>query len=199
MLLNWLNPCYTDFVWKQKNIYSCILHYSLSLKYYKFLKFTAKEDRNIHIARSLTLVIIMAVDILATEGARTFAECPIFPQNISFLAPEGLKHGGPHQMADILQTTISKYVFLNLNVLEFWIKFHWNVFLGSNWQYVSIGSGCGLMLNRWQVNTGTNVDCCMASLRLNELTHLPLVPHICISVSIGSDNGLSPVRRQAII
>ena len=33
------------------------------------------------------------------------------------------------------------------------------------------------------------------------LTHLPLVPHMCVSaaVSIGSDNGLSPMRRQAII
>ena len=34
------------------------------------------------------------------------------------------------------------------------------------------------------------------------LTHLPLVPHIYASVnrvSIGSDNGLSPIRHQAII
>ena len=33
------------------------------------------------------------------------------------------------------------------------------------------------------------------------LTHLPLVPHICVSelVSIGSDNGLSPVRHKAIV
>ena len=33
------------------------------------------------------------------------------------------------------------------------------------------------------------------------LTHLPLVPHVCVkeSVNIGSDNGLSPNRRQAII
>ena len=33
------------------------------------------------------------------------------------------------------------------------------------------------------------------------LNHLPLVPHICVieSDQIGSDNGLSPIRRQAII
>ena len=35
------------------------------------------------------------------------------------------------------------------------------------------------------------------------LTHFPLVPHISYAtenwVSIGSDNGLSPIRRQAII
>ena len=34
-----------------------------------------------------------------------------------------------------------------------------------------------------------------------DLTHLPLVPHICVreSVNNGSDNGLSPIRCQAII
>ena len=31
------------------------------------------------------------------------------------------------------------------------------------------------------------------------LTYLPLVPHIVNRVSIGSDNGLLPIRRQAII
>ena len=36
---------------------------------------------------------------------------------------------------------------------------------------------------------------------MTKLTHLPLVGHTCISdsVSIGSDNGLSPIRCQAII
>ena len=36
----------------------------------------------------------------------------------------------------------------------------------------------------------------------NVLTHLPLVPHIYASmnrVSIGSDDGLSPIPHQAII
>ena len=34
----------------------------------------------------------------------------------------------------------------------------------------------------------------------SQLTHLPQVPHICVSElsSIGSGYGLSPVRRQAI-
>ena len=31
------------------------------------------------------------------------------------------------------------------------------------------------------------------------LTYLPLVPHICIIVIIGLENGLSPIRRQTII
>ena len=37
--------------------------------------------------------------------------------------------------------------------------------------------------------------------RSTALTHLPLVPHLCVSesVSIGSDNGLSPFRRQVTI
>ena len=39
--------------------------------------------------------------------------------------------------------------------------------------------------------------------RVRYLTHLPLVPHLCVSesnrVNIGSDNGLSPILRQAII
>ena len=36
---------------------------------------------------------------------------------------------------------------------------------------------------------------------ITALTHLPLVPNICVreSVNIGSDDGLSPIRRQAII
>ena len=34
---------------------------------------------------------------------------------------------------------------------------------------------------------------------LNMLTHLALVPHICVSEQGGSDNGLWTVLRQAII
>ena len=43
--------------------------------------------------------------------------------------------------------------------------------------------------------------CIYASLGLNELTHGGRVTHICVSdlTIIGSDNGLSPGRRQAII
>ena len=40
-----------------------------------------------------------------------------------------------------------------------------------------------------------------ASLRLNELTHWGRVTYTCVSklTNIGSDNGLSPGQRQAII
>ena len=53
-----------------------------------------------------------------------------------------------------------------------------------------------------QAITWTNVDQDlqrhMASLGPNELTHLPLVQRIYISVSIGSDNGLMPIRCQTV-
>ena len=77
--------------------------------------------------------------------------------------------------------------------------------LGSNWQLTIIGSDNGLSLNRRQPIIWTNdgVVCwsTYASLGLNELLHWGRVMHICISklAIIGSDNGLSPGWRQAII
>ena len=43
--------------------------------------------------------------------------------------------------------------------------------------------------------------CCMAPPVRNELTHWGRVTHVCVSkiIIFGSDNGLSPGRRQAII
>ena len=41
--------------------------------------------------------------------------------------------------------------------------------------------------------------CCHGGLGALPLTHLPLVPHTVNRVSIGSDNGLAPIRHQAII
>ena len=41
---------------------------------------------------------------------------------------------------------------------EFRFNFHWSVFLGSNWQYESTGSGNGLAKNWRQTITWTNVD-----------------------------------------
>ena len=83
---------------------------------------------------------------------------------------------------------------------------------GCNQQWVSSGLGNGLVPNRQQAIIWTNGDpdiwCFILSLCHNELcgtatysTHWGWVTHICvINVTItGSDNGLSPVRRQAII
>ena len=70
---------------------------------------------------------------------------------------------------------------------------------------VSIGPGNGLVPIRWQAINSTNADpvhrCIYPALREKLLTHLGRVTHICVSKLpiIGSDNGLSPGRRQAII
>ena len=52
-------------------------------------------------------------------------------------------------------------------------------------------------MNQWWLDNW----CIHASLSLNELTHWGRVTHICVGKQtiIGSDNGLSPGRRQAII
>ena len=57
----------------------------------------------------------------------------------------------------------------------------------------------------WRAITWTNGDlvlwCHVTSTGANELTHSGRVTHICVGklTNIGSDNGLSPGRRQAII
>ena len=93
-----------------------------------------------------------------------------------------------------------------------------------NW--ISIGADSGLSPVRHQVSIWTNADLLIGPweqisvqfllkkiplkissgkwwyyLSLNVLTHWGLVTHICVSKLsiIGSDNGLSPDRRQAII
>ena len=77
--------------------------------------------------------------------------------------------------------------------------------LVSNWQYGSIGSDNGLTLNRrhtiiW-TSDGLGYWHIYASISLDELTYWGRVTHICVGnlTIIGSDNGLSPGRRQAII
>ena len=68
-----------------------------------------------------------------------------------------------------------------------------------------IGSGNGLVPSGQQAITWASFDpgVChhVASLGQNELTHWGRETHICIGklTIIGSDNGLSPGRRQAII
>ena len=79
---------------------------------------------------------------------------------------------------------------------------------GSNWQYDSIGSNNGLVLNKRQALSERVMDYSVHlyptfSLKwVNvELTHWGRVTHICVNnlTIIGPDNGLSPGRRQAII
>ena len=103
---------------------------------------------------------------------------------------------------------IFKCIFLNEDVTcKFRLKFHCTEVCsqGFIWQYASIGSDNGLPPGRRQAiiwtNDGLVYLCIYASLGLNESTHLHLVPHISVSVSvsIGSDNGLLPIQHQAII
>ena len=58
---------------------------------------------------------------------------------------------------------------------------------------VDLSTGTLFLYNPWQCTCDISV---MVSHRDIALTHPPLLSHIC--VSIGSDNGLSPVQRQAI-
>ena len=72
------------------------------------------------------------------------------------------------------------------------------------WRLVNIGSGNGLVPSGSKPLPEpilTQICCHMASLGHNELTHWGRVTTICVSklTIIGSDNDLSPGRRQAII
>ena len=78
--------------------------------------------------------------------------------------------------------------------------YHWTLLMNSQHWFREWFSAI-----RQQAITWSNVDpgLCrhMASQGLNELTHWGRVTHICVGklTNIGSDNGLSPGRRQAII
>ena len=95
-----------------------------------------------------------------------------------------------------------------------WFQFHWTFFQlpnasnGSNngWAPIRrepiIWTNGGLVYSRiYNFASMRSLTHIYASLGLNELTHWGRVTHICVSdlTSIGSDNGLSPGRRQAII
>ena len=120
-------------------------------------------------------------------------------------------------MAAISQTTVWNAFFL-IKMYRFQLKFHFKVCsYGSNWQYSSIDSDNGLALTPRIIRIikirplGTNFNETLMKmssgkwrpfcLSLNVLTHWGQATHICFSkqITIGSDNGLSPVRRQAII
>ena len=92
--------------------------------------------------------------------------------------------------------------FFLMKFMVFWFKFLCNLFIDTpinpHW--------LRKLLNRWQAIIRTRPcvrmhGCMYLSLSLAELTHWGRVTHICVSnlTIIGSDNGLSPGRRQAII
>ena len=108
------------------------------------------------------------------------------------------------QMATIFQIIYSNE-FSWMKLYEFQLKFHWILFLRvqltifQHWLRSWLGADQVIShyLNQWWLHYWH----IFASLGLNGLTHWGRVTHICVSkLSIlGSDNGLSPGRRQAII
>ena len=58
-------------------------------------------------------------------------------------------------MAAILQRTVS-HAFSSMKLHEFWLKFHWNLFLRVQLQYFSIGLANGLAPTRQQAIISTN-------------------------------------------
>ena len=66
-----------------------------------------------------------------------------------------LIHPPLDKIAAISQTTCPN-AFSWIDIFEFKIKFHWNMFLESNWQYVGIGSDNGLAPSRRQAIIWTN-------------------------------------------
>ena len=118
-------------------------------------------------------------------------------------------------MAAILRMIFSD-AFSWMKNFVYWLKFHWRFFL-MVWQEPGIGLDNGLAPNRRQVIIWTNSDpiqwriyaalggdelswTIWGLLSLATLTHWGQVMHICVGnlTIIGSDNGLSPCRRQAI-
>ena len=66
-------------------------------------------------------------------------------------------HCGLDKMAYISQTTFSEYFYWD-EMIVFWFKCDWILFLRVQWTLSSIGSGNGLVLSRWQAIIWTNDD-----------------------------------------
>ena len=96
-----------------------------------------------------------------------------------YIFPSVLTHWGQDKVATMLQTFPN--IFHWTKTFEFKKKLHWNLSLGSNWQWVSIGSDNGLVPNRQQAiiwtNDGPVYWYVYESLGLDELT-LSALPKI---------------------
>ena len=67
-----------------------------------------------------------------------------------------LTHPPPPDKMAVISQTIFSYAFSWMKSLSFWLKFHWSLFLRSNWQYPNIGLDNGLAPNRRQAIILTN-------------------------------------------
>ena len=116
----------------------------------------------------------------------------------------GLKHDH-HSARDHFVNVPSQWeMALHCNIVSHWLDAYtkWSLYA-----YADILTPSGAKPGakpgaKWPTLTILNVHpICAFSCKC--LTHLPIVLHICIyavnRVSIGSDSGLSPIRRQAII
>ena len=107
-------------------------------------------------------------------------------------------------MAAMLQTTFFMHSKKNNNIL-FQISLEFILKSPIDNKSVWVQLVAWLWTGDKQVSTWPDADpylkLHMLSLGLNELTHWARVMHMCVSklTTIGSDNGLSPGRRQAII
>ena len=115
--------------------------------------------------------------------------------------PLVLTHWGQDKMAAILQTTL-RCIFLNENAT---ISIKISLKLVPKDSINDIPSMVQIMVWRWPsdkpLSEPVMFDYQHIYASLNELTHWGRATHICVGklTIIGSNNGLSPGRRQAII
>ena len=101
---------------------------------------------------------------------------------------------------DVISHTIFSDSFSWMKKFVFWLKFHWSFVpkgtINNIPALVDIIAKSHYLNQCWLIQRRI-----YASLGHNELTHWGRVTHICVSklTTTGSDNGLSPGRRQAII
>ena len=98
-------------------------------------------------------VNIIAADTLALGVTKSSAGMVLTTEDIFI---QKLTHWGQDEMDAISQTTLSS-AFSWMKVFEFWLKFHWSLFLRVKLTISSIGSDNGLVLSRWQAIIWTNV------------------------------------------
>ena len=112
-------------------------------------------------------------------------------------------HWGRDKMATIFQTTFSN-AFSWMKMFKFRLRFHWSLFPRVQltifqhrlrWWIGAVQATSHYLNHRWLVYRRV-----YASFGLNELIVDDSDRHyINLRISIGSDNGLAPFRRQAII
>ena len=154
------------FKWKISKLILVTDSCGISWNGLKWMSLTFTDDKS-------TLVQVMAwcrqaiSHYLSQRWPRSLSEYGI-------TRPQVLTNWGREKTAVILPMKFSNSFSLK-RFSYFYFNFSDVCFLGSSWQYVSIGSGNGLVLNRQQSITWSNIDSdlwhCVASVGHNELRH----------------------------